>query len=131
MSAKIYQIDKAQKDNSYQLSWKLINEISDRKVSRKGQIEGDTKEERINNWYKHFQGLLGNPPDIQENEDEIEKVIENLNINDGPFTQEEYQEAKRSITEGEAAGYDNITPEVLKRCEIDDEILSFCNKALL
>ena len=38
-----------------------INEISRKKASRKGQIEGDTKEERTANWLKHFQGLLGNP----------------------------------------------------------------------
>ena len=46
ISMKIDQIDKAQHDNQYKLSWKLINEISGRKASRKGQIEGDTKEER-------------------------------------------------------------------------------------
>ena len=58
---KINQIENAQHDNQYKLSWKLINEISGRKASRKGQIEGDTKEERTANWFKHFQGLLGNP----------------------------------------------------------------------
>ena len=109
----------------------MLNEISIRKVSRKGQIESDIKDERLNNWYKHFQSLLGNPTHVQENEDEIENITDNANITDASFTQEEYQEAKRSITEGKAGGEDNIVPEVLKRRDLDDEILSFCTKALL
>ena len=131
ISMKIDQIDNAQHDNQYKLSWKLINEISGRKASRKGQIEGDTKEERTANWFKHFQGLLGNPPDIGGQDEEIDQIIEELNINDGPFTMEEYNKAKRSITEGKACGEDNIPPEVLKRCNLDEEILGFCNRALL
>ena len=57
----------------------MINEISGRKASRKGQIEGDTKEERTANWFKHFQGLLGNPPDIGGQDEEIDQIIEELN----------------------------------------------------
>ena len=131
ISMKINQIENAQHDNQYKLSWKLINEISGRKASRKGQIEGDTKEERTANWFKHFQGLLGNPPDIGGQDEEIDQILEELKINDGPFTKEEYNKAKRSITEGKACGEDNIPPEVLKRCNLDEEILGFCNRALL
>ena len=128
---KIKQIENAQQDNQYKLSWKLINEIG-RKASRKGQIEGDTKEERTANWFKHLEGFTWQPPpDIGGQDEEIDKIIEELTINNGPFTKEEYNKAKRSIIEGKACGEDNIPPEVLKRCNLDEEILGFCNRALL
>ena len=47
------------------------------------------------------------------------------------FTKEEYNKAKRSITEGKACGKDNISPEILKMCNLDEEILEFFNMALL
>ena len=53
----------------------MINVISGRKVSRKGQIEGDTKEDRASNWFKHFQG---NPPDNGGQDEEIDQIIEEL-----------------------------------------------------
>jgi len=44
---------------------------------------------------------------------------------------EEYAKAKKSITEGKICGEDWITPEVVKRCNIDSIILDFCNTALI
>ncbi len=38
--------------------------------------------------------------------------------------------AKKALTEGKACGEDSITPEILKRCNLDDIILEFCNIAL-
>ena len=43
----------------------------------------------------------------------------------------EYKLAKEVIKKGKSCGVDEIRPEVLKRCNIDDIILYFCNKALL
>jgi len=54
-----------------------------------------------------------------------------LNIETGPFTKEEYKKAKASIIEGKSCGEDGIPPEVLKRCDLDDKILKFCNDAIL
>ena len=68
---------------------------------------------------------MATPPNIGRQDEEIDQIIEELNINDGPFTKEEYNKAKRSITEGKACGEDNIPPEVLKRCNLDEEILGF------
>ena len=48
-----------------------------------------------------------------------------------PFDQEEYDAAKKVITEGKSPGEDDIPPEVLKRCDLDEVILSFCNDALI
>ena len=130
VSSQIAQIDIAQKDNKYKLTWKLINDLSGRRSSRKGQLEGDTKEERVENWYKHFYGLLGNPPQIKGNV-EVDKIYDIQPIDTGPFTKEEFTKAKKAIVEGKASGEDHITPEIIKRCNLDEEILFFCNQALL
>ena len=130
ISSKIDEIENAQNENRYKLSWKLVNEISGRKSSKKGQLEGDTKEDRVKNWYNHFSNLLGKPPATEENV-EIDKVFDNLAIDDGPFTIEEFHKAKKTISEGKACGEDRITPEVIKRCQLDEEFLDFCNQALM
>ena len=39
--------------------------------------------------------------------------------------------AKSSIKEGKACGDDQIAPEVLKRCDLDQIVLDFCNNALM
>ena len=57
--------------------------------------------------------------------------MDNLGIKEGAFTQEEYQRAKKAIVEGKAGGEDGVSPEVLKRCQVNDIILEFCNTALL
>ena len=38
--------------------------------------------------------------------------------------------AKKDIREGKACGEDGIPPEVIKRVDLDDIILDFCNSAL-
>ena len=58
-------------------------------------------------------------------------ILEDLDIEIGPFTHEEYQEAKSSLVEGKTCGEDCIPPEVLKRCNLDDIILEFSNQTLL
>ena len=112
-------------------SWKLINDITGRKASTKGQLKGDTQKERIENWYNHFKDLLGNPPEIDDETEDVQKILDDLDISVEPFEQQEYEEAKESLVEGKSCGEDNIPPEVLKRCNIDDIILEFCNKALI
>ncbi|CAH1266614.1 Hypp3435 [Branchiostoma lanceolatum] len=53
-------------------------------------------------------------------------------IRDGPFDQEEYEKARKSLVEEKACGEDGIPPEVLKRCKgLDTIILDFCNRALI
>ena len=63
----------------------LINGISGRKASAKGQLKGDTQKERVKNWFNHFKNLLGSPPDIDDEEEEITPVLEELDIKTGPF----------------------------------------------
>ena len=121
----------AHNQHQYSLSWKLINEISGRRASQRGQIAGKDENERLNNWYKHFSNLLGKAPDTTDNQEEVDKVLFDLNIPDGPFTLDEYIIAKKSIVEGKAHGDDGIASEVVKRCDLDYVILQFCNRALI
>ena len=128
---KICEIEDADRNSQYKLSWKLINDISGRKNTRKGQIEGETSEERIKSWYNHFKGLLGQQPNPSNSDEEVAQVLMGMNIEAGPFTKEEYRKAKTAIKEGKSCGEDGIPPEVLKRCDLDEEILKFCNDAIL
>ena len=74
--------------------------------------------------------MLGKPTSVTAQFDAIIPIV-NVSIPDGPFTLEEYRKAKDSITDGKAAGEDGIMPEVIKRCNIDDIILDFCNNILM
>ena len=96
-------------------------------------IKGNNQKERLQNWYKHFQGLLCKLPTIKivdENE-MIIQVIPPLYINRGYFEMYKYKLAKDVIKEGKSCGVDELRPKVLSRCNMDEIILYFCNKALL
>ena len=61
----------------------------------------------------------------------VEKQFNDLNISTNPFLLIELREAKAQIKEGKAHREDGIAPEVLKRCDLDEIVLDFCNKALV
>ena len=125
-------MEKASTNRQYSEVWGVINDISDRKKKPlRGQVAGNSPKERTNTWFFHFKNLLGNAPPVDDPEEDIPDIIANLDIEDGPFTMEEYLHAKRSLKLGKCAGPDNIPPEVLKTCDLDDIILSFCNQVLM
>ena len=43
-------------------------EITGRKSTQKGMIKGRNQKERLQTWYNPLQGLLGRPPEIDEDE---------------------------------------------------------------
>ena len=45
-------------------SWKLVNDITGRTKPSCGLVEGGSSTERLENWRKHFSGLLGQPPTV-------------------------------------------------------------------
>ncbi len=61
---KISLIEVSHVNSQHSQAWKLVNEIhvSGRRTSQRREIKGDTKQERIDNWYKPFVGLLGSEP---------------------------------------------------------------------
>ena len=131
LNSKIKEVETAHANSKHGQSWRLINDITGRKAFAQGQLKGETQKDRVTNWYNHFKNLLGSPPDISDEDEEIAPILEGLNIKVGPFSDEEYEKAKKSLVEGKASGEDGIWPEVLKRCDLDDIVLDFCNNALL
>ncbi|CAJ1087270.1 Craniofacial development protein 2 [Xyrichtys novacula] len=96
-------IEEAFGAQQYGEAWKVVNEISGRKRAKEGQVSGNSPEERVTTW----------------------------DINDEPFTLDEFRKVKASLKLGKAAGPDNIPPEVFKCCDFDEICLQFCNDALM
>ena len=122
LKSKIKEVETAHANSKHGLSWRLINDITGKKAPAQGQLKGETQKDRVTNWYSHFKNLLGSPPDISDEDEEIAPILEGLNIK---------EKAKKTLVEGKTSGEDNIPPEVLKRCDLDDIVLDFCNDALL
>ncbi|KAL5272948.1 hypothetical protein ACHWQZ_G000954 [Mnemiopsis leidyi] len=101
-------------------SWELINDISGRTRTCCGLTEGSSPAERLNNWKKHFAGLLGQPPSVPDANITIRNIHPPLDIDINPFTPEELAQAKKQIVEGKAFGDDGISPEVMKRVDLDE-----------
>ena len=75
--------------------------------------------------------MLGKEPTVEGNANEdIEPVLRDLKISDGPYTMDEYLGVKKSLVEGKSPGPDGIAPEVLKRCNMDDIFLGYANQLL-
>ena len=128
LEEKVEQIENADINRRYLLSWELINEITGRKCTQKDMIKGRNQKERLKIWYNHFQGLLERPTKIEEDEPIIQ-VLPPLEIKRGTFDINEYKRAKDTIKEGKSCGMDEICPEVLKRCDLDAIVLQLCNRA--
>ncbi|XP_072036995.1 uncharacterized protein [Amphiura filiformis] len=96
LNGKLQEVERAHVNSKHGESWKLINDITVRKAC--------------------CTGLLGSPPDIDDEEEQITPILDELDIKVGPFDKEEYEEAKASLVEGKSCGVDNIPLEVLKRC---------------
>ncbi|XP_072042892.1 uncharacterized protein [Amphiura filiformis] len=129
--SKLQELYTVEVHNRFQPLEEMEETATERKASVKGQLKGDTQNERINNWFTHFKDLLGSPPEIDGEDEDIVPVAKDLNINVAPFSQEEYAKAKCALVEGKSCGEDGIPPEVLKRCDLDGIVLEFCNNALI
>ena len=86
LEKKVIVIKQADLGMRYLESWNLINEISGRKVTQSSQLNGNNAEDRVFLWYEHFRKLLGNSPEVTDENDEIPPVFENLYIKDDIFT---------------------------------------------
>ena len=126
----ISKVEDAHSSHQHAESWKLIEEISNRKSAKKGIIKGTSKQDRLKKWHKHFSDLLGKEPCGNAGDEEIQTVLPKLDINTEPFTMEEYRKVKGKLQTGKAPGHDGIPPEVYKYCGIDELILEFANRVL-
>ena len=126
------QLQDANSNAKHSQAWTLINDITQRKSANKGKLAGETEKERIENWYKHFCGLLGAKPSEDAGKNfNVKAVLPPQNIETGSFTKQEFEKAKSSLKMGKACGPDGIPPEVFRLCDFDDLLLEFCNDTLL
>lgn len=80
----------------------------------------------------HFRNLLGTHQTVEGAEKEIPAVLEDLNINDTPFTAVEFAKVKASLKKGKTPGPDCIPPEVIiKNYKLAVVILEIWNQALM
>ena len=126
---KVTQIQQANDNYKYGLSWKLINDISGRKATQTARIHGENSTDRINTWYTHFKNLLGKPPEQFEDNGLLPTIFEEHPIPIGPFSMDEYKKAKDCIKCNKSSGEDGVTPEVIKYVPIDELILEIINRA--
>ena len=70
------------------MSWKIVNEVSCRKISNKSKLKASNQKVIISIWQKHFQEFLGCVI-ITADEEEIPQINEELNIQKGIFTLDE------------------------------------------
>ena len=131
LAEKISLVEGASESMKYGEAWNIVNNISGRGSTKAGQIEGTTADNRVKTWFTHFKNLLGNPPVVEEEDEEIPQIFSNLDIEEGPFTMHEFAKVKRSLRKGKSAGPDGIPPEIIKYCDLDDILLDICNVALM
>ena len=103
---QVKKLENAHQNQKTKLVWNIVNEISARKNSKKGQIRAKNPEERIKLWKKHFKNLLGQPPNIEDKT--VEKVFEPLPIVTADFTEDELLKAIKALKNSKAAGLDGI-----------------------
>jgi len=80
LASRIHEVEKAQKQDKHSRSWQLINEISGRRTSRKGQLKGTSQLKRVKNWIEQLQRLLGAPQEIDNEDEDIPPILNDLNI---------------------------------------------------
>ena len=131
LEEKATRIEQAYISGQHGVAWKVVNEVSGRKKSPRGQIAGSGPEERVDSWFNHFKELLGGSQVTADNDQDIPEVLCDLGIDDSPFTSEEYNRVKATLKLGKSAGPDNIPTVVYKTCDLDDIILSMCNQTLI
>ena len=113
LKEKLKEYEEANLNQRHHLAWGIINDVSGRKKSRSGKLKGNTKEERLSNWYDHFEKLLGNPSKVTKEDEEIPAVYDELPVRTDAFDMEEYPEAKKANKEGKSYGEKEIPPEVI------------------
>ncbi|KAJ8384046.1 hypothetical protein AAFF_G00211780 [Aldrovandia affinis] len=65
---RVQRVQAAQGERQYGEAWRVINEMTGRKRTKEGQVEGHSPEERVVTWFNHFRRLLGTTAEGDEEE---------------------------------------------------------------
>jgi hypothetical protein len=128
---QLQSIEAAHGELRHRNAWNVVNFITGRTNAKEGQVAGNSPDERVNTWFTHFHKLLGSPQEVDDPDEEISNMFEGVDINDFPFSMEEYHKVKTTLKLGKADGPHGILPEVFKSCDLDELCLLFYNDALI
>ena len=80
-----------------------------------------------------LRNYLAKPPMITDVKETVTTILEDsdLKIKTGHFANSEYEQVRKQIKENKAQGPDSISPEVLKRCIINDIVINFVSNILI
>ena len=126
---KIKEIKDAHINHRSRLVWDTVNEVARRKNPKRGRIKASYTDERLAIWKDHFQKLLGQSPEIDDQP--VPKVFDTLPIKTGEFTAIELQASIKSFQNNKATDFDNIPIETWKTGCMNEELLNVCNKKYL
>ena len=129
MKSKIKEIKDEHINHHFRLVWDTVNEVTRRKGLKRGRIKASNTDERLAIWKNHFQKLLGQSPEIDDQP--LPKVFDTLPIKTGEFTAIELQASIKSFQNNKATGLDSIPIETWKTGCMNEELLNVCNKAYL
>ena len=129
MQSKIKEIKDASINHHSKLVGNTRNEVTRRKGSKRGRIKASNTEERLAILKYHFQKLLGQSREIDDQS--VPKVFDTLPIKTGEFITIELQAFIKFFQNIKATGLDNIPIETWKTGCVNEELLNVCNKIYL
>ena len=97
LTEHINRIEATHGEQQYGEAWKTVNEITGRKRAKEGQVAGSSPAERVTTWFTHFKKLLGEPPEVEDPDEDIPLLYQDVDIKDDPFTLEEFQQVKSKL----------------------------------
>ena len=56
------ELNNAHTNKKSKVVWQIANEISNRKKSKRSTLKSKSKQDRLNQWKKHFSNFLGQVP---------------------------------------------------------------------
>ena len=124
-------IEDASFQQRHAIAWRVLNEVTGRKIdSPPTRIDGSV-EERKEKWKDYFCNLLGKPPMVPNGNFEVTPVIDQvLPIEEGLFTHQELYKALKYTKRGGAVGVDSIPLEIWESPQFSSYLLDLCNIGL-
>ena len=131
INGKISSIASLHISKQHHAAWNTISEISGKRSKSSVRLKGGSQSNRLSNWTKHFQNLLGKEPKLPDNVSLPRvRISEELNISTAEFTLSELQTVLKQTKTSKAFGPDNIPPILWKDPVFHSTLLKYCNHAL-